>query len=214
MPAVEIETPLLSIRCSLGPDSFHTATRSRRAEPARNMRSPFLPDTFLVIFQVCATRKASFRVSSPPWFCTVGDLGSPPSWLSCLAPRSLVPLLGHGVALYTTARVSLYMARTAVCKSASPPTSPKTQDKKIVQMECAEPDVHDIHCSASTVKLRFGLRPSSVQHKGGAPVARESFGRPPSVGQAYKWVHRQDFQASHVGQRGGCFETVIDNEAQ
>ena len=43
VPAVEIETPLLSIRCSLGPDSFHTATRSRRAQPARNMRSPFCP---------------------------------------------------------------------------------------------------------------------------------------------------------------------------
>ena len=53
----EIETLLFSIRCSLGVDSFHTATRSRRAEPARNMRFPFCPTRSLQCFKCVQQEK-------------------------------------------------------------------------------------------------------------------------------------------------------------
>ena len=167
---------------------------------------PILPDTFLVIFQVCAARKASFRISSPPWFCTAGDLGSPPSWSSCLAPRSLVPLLGHGVALQTTARVLVIHGEDRGLQSASLPNSPKTP--------CAAPDVHNINCSASTVKLRFGLRLSSVQHKGGAPGGAREFRQTFFRRSGVQVGPPSRSPSLHVGQRGGCFKTVIDNEAQ
>ena len=102
--ATEIDAPLSGIRWQLGPRLVphgHKVKESRAS--TQHEISPFARHV-PCIFQV-GVQQAKHHSVSLPWFCTVGDFGSQPSWSSCRTPRSLASLLRHGLALCTTARV-------------------------------------------------------------------------------------------------------------